>query len=171
MAFYLSKERDDDPRGSYLRYQAYLRENKERFPPGAFALATALWWQLPHDHRCPHDARLVHATLAEDFAHREHSTPTLHIRLRGAYNDGFLDLRYPRVLSYRLESSHCERGHGDWRYDEFTLSPRGNLVHEIEWTGFPDDEGSRWIIEASDVQFTWLPDHIPGDGTALSGTR
>jgi hypothetical protein len=34
--------------------QQYLREHQHRFPPGAFALGTSEWWQLPHDHRCPH---------------------------------------------------------------------------------------------------------------------
>jgi hypothetical protein len=46
---------------------------------------------------------------------------------------------------------------GDWLYDEFTLSPDGHIIHEIEWAGFPHDEGSRWIIEASDIEVQWIP--------------
>jgi len=46
-------------------------------------------------------------------------------------------------------------GHDDWRYDEFRLADEGHLIHEIEWWG--RGEVARWVIEASDVQFSWYP--------------
>jgi hypothetical protein len=158
MAYYLSKERDEDVVGAYQRYQQYLREHRDRFPPGAFALATSEWWQLPHDHRCPHDGWLENVAISEIVGGNDaERITTIRIRLLGAYHDGFIELFYPRVVSYRLESPSSVRGLGDWLYDEFTLSAEGNIIHEIEWRGFPKDEGSRWIIEASDIEFRWIP--------------
>ncbi len=158
MAYYLSKERDDDAVGSYHRYQQYLREQERTFPPGAFALGTAEWWHHPNDHRCPHDSWLESFTVSEvrgsDEAKR---ITTIRTRLLGAYHDGHIELFYPRVFRYQLHSPSCVRGLGDWRYDEFTLSPDGHVIHEIEWAGFPYEEGSRWIIEASDIEYQWMP--------------
>jgi hypothetical protein len=77
--------------------------------------------------------------------------------LLGAYHDGFIELTYPRVFRYSLVACSSGRGLGDWLYDEFRVASGGHLVHEIEWAGFSDQEGSRWIIEASDVEFQWLP--------------
>lgn len=54
-------------------------------------------------------------------------------------------------------SPSSARGLGDWLYDEFRVAPGGFLVHEIEWQGFAPDEGSRWIIEAADIEFHWIP--------------
>ena len=43
----------------------------------------------------------------------------------------------------------------DWRFDEFRLSDRGNLVHVIEWYHLA--EVAQWIIESDDVVFSWYP--------------
>lgn len=83
---------------------------------------------------------------------------SLKVRLLGAYHDGFLELHYPRVWSYRLNIDHGEGGHRDWRYDEFRLSDNGSLIHEIEWCGFRD--AGTWVVEASDVEFSWLPSNV-----------
>ena len=159
MAYYLSKERNEDVVGSYRRYQQYLRERQDSFPPGAFALGTSEWWQLPHDHRCPHDGWLESVSISEPAAgdRGEERITAIRVRLLGAYHDGHIELFYPRVFSYQLQSPSCVRGLGDWLYDEFTLSPDGRIIHEIEWAGFSDDEASRWIIEASDIEFQWIP--------------
>lgn len=157
MAFYLGKERHADMAGSYRRYQNYLREHQQKFPAGAFALGSAEWWQNPQDHRSPHDGWLESLTVAEIPGTDAERITTIRTRLLSAYHDGFIELFYPRVFSYTLESPSCVRGLGDWRYDEFTLSPNGHVIHEIEWAGFPHDKGSRWIIEASDVEFQWIP--------------
>src|SRR5688572_4321394 len=160
MAYYLSKERNEDVAGSYRRYQQYLREHQHRFPSGAFALGTSEWWQLPHDHRCPHDGWLESFTVSEvRGAEDGERITTIRTRLLAAYHHGHIELFYPHVFSYQLQSPSCVRGLGDWLYDEFTLSPEGHIIHEIEWAGFGDDQGSRWIIEASDIEFQWIPNN------------
>jgi hypothetical protein len=47
--------------------------------------------------------------------------------------------------------------HGDWRYDEFRLSERGHLIHEIEWAYGVECRAFSWIIEADDIDFRWIP--------------
>jgi hypothetical protein len=79
----------------------------------------------------------------------------LSVRLLGAYQDRYIELRYPRVFSYRLNIDDGKLGQRDWRYDEFRLSERGHLIHEIEWSGL-HPTGS-WIIEASDIEIDWVP--------------
>jgi hypothetical protein len=82
---------------------------------------------------------------------------TINIRLLAAYHDGYVEFLYPTVFNYTLLCPSSARGLGDWMYDEFRLSSDGHLIHEIEWAGFPKVEGSRWIIEATDVKFRWIP--------------
>ena len=156
MAYYLSKERKKDVVGSYRRYQEYLRKHEAQFPRGAFELGTAEWWQNGNDHRSPHDAWLESAIFSEQKSGESRIT-SLRVRLLAAHHDGFIELFYPRVFNYSLTSPTCERGLGDWLYDEFRLSPTGKIIHEIEWAGFPHDEDSRWIIEASDIEYKWIP--------------
>jgi hypothetical protein len=161
MAYYLRKERDADVLGVYQRYQEYLRAHQRKFPPSAFALATSEWWQNPQDHRCPHDAWLERITITEESSgsRRENRTTSIVIELLGAYHDGIIRLRYPQVYRYQLDTPRCAGGLGDWRYDEFTLSGAGHVVHEIEWAGHGKGESARWIIEASDVHHEWLEKH------------
>jgi hypothetical protein len=154
MAYYLTKERHEDIRGAWRRYQDYLRENQPQFPTGAFALGTAVWWQDGNDHRSPHDAWLENITISEtaigdDIGER---VTAMRVRLLGAYHDGFIELFYPRVFNYSLQSQASRYKTCDWVYDEFRLSPDGHVIHEIEWLG-----GTRWIIEASDIEYQWLP--------------
>lgn len=127
------------------------------FPPGAFALGTAEWYQNASDLRCPHDAWLDNVTISETVGDDKNRATTIHIRLLGAYHDGYIELSYPRAFGYSLIGSVSTRGLGDWLYDEFRLSPRGHLIHEIEWSGSPPGEDSRWIIEASDIELRWFP--------------
>ena len=152
----LGNERDDDPDGAFARYRAYLAAERERFPPGALALATSDWYFDANDHRAPHDSWLLGATLEEVGRgdRSEDRAVSLRVRLLGAYHDLELEFFYPQVRSYSLAhgllvSSH---GHGDWRYDEFRIGADGRLIHEIEWS-HPDHEGT-WLIEADDVEFS-----------------
>ena len=153
MAYYLTKERTADCGKAYRRYQEYLKENRHQFPTGAFALGTAGWWQDAKDHRSPHDAWLENLTMSEPStgARSEKRTTTIRVRLLGAYHDGFIELLYPRVFSYSFNGGSAQ-GMGDWLYDEFRLSRTGHCIHEIEWSN-----GPRWIIEASDIKYQWLP--------------
>ncbi len=81
---------------------------------GAFALGTSRWWQLPHDHRCPHDGWLESFTVSEvPGAEDGESITTIRTRLLAAYHDGHIELFYPRVFSYQIQSPSCVRGLGD----------------------------------------------------------
>jgi hypothetical protein len=81
--------------------------------------------------------------------------------LLGAYHDGHIEITYPKMFSYALQSFMPGKvaSHGDWRYDEFRLSERGHLLHEIEWAGAPGAQGKSfsWLIEADDIDFRWTP--------------
>src|SRR5688572_28916661 len=128
MAYYLSEERNEDTVGSYRRYQKYLREHEKDFPPGAFALGTAEWWQWPGDPRCPHDARLETFSISElGGPERNGRVTTIWIRLMGA---SLIELFYPQVFSFELSTPTSLQGLGDWLYDEFTLGPAGHVRHE-----------------------------------------
>lgn len=161
MAYILSAQRDLDLPAStnpWPRYQAYLRENQDRFPPNAFALATSEWYFSFDDHRAPHDAWLESATFAEPSSGERNENRTLSLRLKllGPYHDYWLEFFYPKVYSYTLTNPKATGGHFDWRYDEFRLSESGNLIHEIEWAGAPGVE-AHWVIEASDAIFSAAP--------------
>jgi hypothetical protein len=161
MTYILAAERHlPEPEASRLwkQYERYLKENADRFPSGAYALATSDWYFGFSDHRAPHDSWLEAVTLSEPAEGERSELRTLNLRvtLLGAYHDFILEFFYPKVFSYTLANPTAERGHFDWRYDEFRLNEHGHLIHEIEWAGPPGCEG-RWLIEASDVQFTARP--------------
>jgi hypothetical protein len=157
MAFILASDgRDDDVAEAFRRYRQYLHANAGLFPPNAYALATSDWYFDFNDHRCPHDSWLKAAELSEigSGERGEVRHPSLVVTLLGAYHDGLIELRYPKVFSYSFIVAEGRDGHGDWRYDELRVSETGSLVHEIEW----DNAGKtgRWRIEASDVAFRRL---------------
>jgi hypothetical protein len=160
MSYILSAQRNvddvDEARRQWELYRAYVRDNETRFPPGAFRLANSDWYYGFEDHRAPHDAWLESAALVEHATGRRSEVRHLSLRLRllGAYHDRWLEFFYPKVLAYEMSNEQSEAGHGDWLYDEFRLSPQGNLIHEIEWAGRAGSNGNRWLIEASDVEFT-----------------
>jgi len=106
-------------------------------------------------HECPHDAWLESITIVEPSsgARNELRTAAITIKLLGAYHDGIIELHYPRVFEYRLNSFALDGGHRDWRYDEFRVDDKNRLVHEIEWCG--KRETGSWLIIASDVEFKW----------------
>lgn len=159
MSFILTAQRSEGCPTAFGRYRSYLAASKQSFPPGAYALATSDWYFDFRDHRCPHDSWLESVTVTEPASGErgEQRCTAIRVRLLGAYHDCQLELFYPRVLRYSFTAPSCTQGLGDWRYDEFRLSPAGHLIHEIEWAGFSRDEGSRWIIEASDVEFHSMP--------------
>jgi len=157
MAYYLSKELKQDVVAAYQRYQQYLREHEREFPRGAFALGTAEWYQNVNDHRCPHDAWLEHLLITESGNSEGDRRTLIRIRLLGAYQDGYIEFSYPQVFAFSLEGSQSTKGLGDWLCDEFRLYSGGHVIHEIEWAGLPSSEGARWTIEASDVEFRWMP--------------
>jgi hypothetical protein len=157
MAYILAQQRNVDVSAAFRDYREYLRENEARFPPSAYALATSDWYFNFGDHRCPHDSWLEGANFSEPSSgeRKEVRSCELTVRLLGAYHDGYIEIEYPEMYSYRFEMPYTSQGHGDWRYDEFRVNEKGHLIHEIEWAMF-GHYGS-WIIEASDVRHCWLP--------------
>ncbi|GAA0564086.1 hypothetical protein [Rhizomicrobium electricum] len=153
--FILSADGRND--SQFQRYWNYLESVKSAFPPNAFALASSDWYWRPSDHRCPHDAWLESVTMNENSSgeREEKRSLSLTVRLLGAYHDGYIEIFYPHVHSYKFDVWNADNGHRDWRYDELRLSSNGNLLHEIEWCALNDT--GRWIIEASDLEFRWLP--------------
>jgi hypothetical protein len=157
MTFILAVDgRDDDAAGAFELYRDYLASLRDSFPRSAYALATSDWYFNFRDHRCPHDGWLESLSLTETAsgARREIRTLSMRVRLLGAYQDGHIELLYPQVFAYRLDVIDGRRGHRDWRYDELREKD-GHVIHEIEWCG-KVGTGS-WLIEASDVEFQWLP--------------
>jgi hypothetical protein len=134
-----------------------LQSVRHSLPESVFALASSDWYFSPQEHRCPHDGWLESVTVSEPSSGERHEirATSIRIRLRGQYHDGFIEFFYPQVFSYRLDALDSATGHHDWRYDEFRLSERGHVIHEIEWCGAHDT--AHWLIEASDVQFHWHP--------------
>ena len=147
--------------GAFARYQAYLDSVRTQLPPGAYSLATSEWYFNSNDHRAPHDAWLLEASVAEVAApgeERRRSTSIV-LRLLGAYHDGEIEFRYLDVTRYRLElqpkQHDLARGHRDWRHDEFRLAAGGRVEREIEWWG--RGATGTWIIESADVEYRWMP--------------
>lgn len=154
MAFILDQQRSADCVGAFERYRAYLSSVRSDFPRSAFELATSDWYFSGDDARSPHDARLNCITIAE-LAEHTRSGPrpvSIRIKLLLAADNRSAEFFYPEVFSYRLNARLDFGGHCDWRYDEFRLSASGRVIHEIEWCRAT--ETGRWVIEASDVDFT-----------------
>ncbi|MEO8153877.1 MAG: hypothetical protein ABI605_12460 [Rhizobacter sp.] len=160
MTYILSAQRNLDDvseaRRLWEAYREYIGQNAFRFPPGALKLAQSDWYYGFSDHRAPHDAWLEWVKFEEPATGKRNEVRHLSLRLRllGAYHDQWLEFFYPKVLAYEIANDESTSGHGDWLYDEFRLSPKGNLLHEIEWAGKAGSNGSRWLIEASDVEFS-----------------
>jgi hypothetical protein len=155
MSFILDAQRRVDCAQSFESYREYLASKAASFPPSAYKLATADWYFDPREHRCPHDSWLESIAI-NDTASDENNPPSIKIRLLAAYRDGFIEFHYPRVFRYNLSYEGDSYGHMDWRYDEFRLSDNGHVLHEIEWCGAGDT--GLWLIEASDVIHSWIPD-------------
>ena len=165
MAFILSEQRDQDCEAAFLNYQSYLSENRHRLPSRAKSLIDSDWY-FTFTRQSPHDAWLKEVTVSEidDDAEIAPRFVTITIRLLGSYHDGEIIIRYPRIYSYSLAVSDASTGHGDWRYDEFRISERGRLIHEIEWWG---KEARNWIIEADDVEYSWCPYSSEGGASGV----
>jgi len=144
----------------FAAYYEYIAENAGQFPAGALHLARSDWYYASYDHRGPHDGRLEAMSIAERSgagqAHWHNRLVSLEVTLRGAYDDGYIRLRYPTVHSYTLDGFGVGGGHADWRFDELRLDEDGRLVHEVEWCGMRDT--GRWLIVADDIEMSWQSD-------------
>lgn len=152
MSFILSAQRDVDDiqtgRVRWEEYQRYLQSRKARFPARAFEIATSDWWYCFDRPEAPHDSRLLSFRMgdhgAATYDNSAHSW--IEIDLQSAYS-GTIHLRYPMVYRYSIVMAGVSAGiHGDWRFDEFSLTDEDHLLHTIEWA-----DGAAWSIEASDL--------------------
>lgn len=155
--FILGGERDEDVAASFKRYRKYLMSVGDRFPPGAFELATSDWWFNFNDHNCPHDAWLEHAALDEPSTGERHEQRHTELRLilLGAYQDTRIWISYEGVTGLNIDATGLNEGHGDWRYDEFRVSDAGLLIHEIQWAKYATQ--STWIVTAKDIEYRAEP--------------
>ena len=143
----------------WTEYRQYLATVREFLPVSAFEFATACW-RDPEDHRSLHDSWVESLTIFEPSSGDRHEQRSLeiHVRLLGAYHDGHMTLNYREVQSYSLETPLDSKlpplrvGHGDWLYDEVTLSKQNFVQHEVEFR-----RGSRWLIECKDIDWAWEP--------------
>jgi hypothetical protein len=156
VVYILSENRNGSPydfeRG-FRRYREQLYALRARFPPSAFAIATADWYYSLSDPRSPHDAWLTELRLIEhprDNKDVRTRALDISVRLINGRHDRYLDFFYSGVSSYDLRISDGDLGQRDWRYDEFRLTEENKVVHEIEWYG-PRPTG-RWVIVASEIQ-------------------
>src|SRR5687767_14943839 len=90
---------------NFSAYRAYLAANRERFPRGAYQLATSTWYYDATDPRCPHDAWLDSLNIAETRAEARSEARLTSIKLRLVSSDqaGYIELHYPIVYKYSLE--------------------------------------------------------------------
>ena len=141
MSFILDEQRDADCRLAFELYRVYLDDNKWRFPPSAFALASSDWWFNFNDHRCPHDGRLISVQLHETESGDGETGLSMSVRLAGAWKNEEHEISYSGITAYDLGGGEADliRGHGDWRYDEFRVDDAKQAIHEIEWR-----HGARW---------------------------
>jgi hypothetical protein len=157
MAFILSENRRtaEECAAAFRTYEAYLAKAKDRFPPSAFSLATSDWY-FARDVRSPHDSWLQDLSCKEISSGDRNQVrlAEIQVELLASDHSGIIEFVYPKVFSYSLDGRFKQReklsvSHGDWLWDEFTVSESGNLVHEIEW------QYGRWQIEAGDVYYKW----------------
>ena len=151
--YILSRQIKEDVTRAFDRYKKYLELKREKFPQSAYELATSDWYFDFNRSKCPHDGWLESFSISEPSTGERHEIREveINIELLGAWHDGNIRFRYPNVGRYVVEGFSVGQGHGDWLYDEFRVSSKGTLIHEIEW------EDGRWLIEADDVDFSWHP--------------
>jgi hypothetical protein len=157
MSFILSDQRDSPGFSSdnFRRYQQYLDSLAERFPKSAYALAISDWWYSVEDPRAPHDSALLDLRMNDVWGCNDGDPQfcSLTLNLQSA-NEGIIRLKYLEVREYDLRMPRDISGiHGDWQYDEFTLSDDGLLVHTIEW-----GNGAIWTIKTTDVIHKYITD-------------
>jgi hypothetical protein len=160
--YILSAQLEENPDTAFERYRLYLKQVWERLPPGAREFIEADWYFDSRDHRCPHDAWLEEARIFEPHsgARKENRHAAIQVRLLGAYHDGHIELSYREVSSYSFAVQRAGRGHRDWLHDEIRSGADGGVIHEIEWCG--SQETGRWLIQAADVEYRWVPLHHAG---------
>jgi hypothetical protein len=147
MSFILSEQRDlGNSPDCWRKYQAYLKSNESKFPKAVFKLATSDWWYSFSTPKAPHDSHLISANYTERQINRR-TVCYLEVVLQSCFK-GKITLTYSGVQRYQLSmDKDLWPGHGDWRYDEFSSSEDGFLVHTIEWA-----HGQTWVITGKNIR-------------------
>jgi len=139
----------------FSAYYRYLEEVRDKLPENAYSFATAPWHYDPRDSKCPHDSWLEEMRIFEpaEGERQEVRRIKIVIRLLGSYHDGFIELSYPDVNKYIIETPESDfaSAHGDWIIDEIRLSEHGRVIHEIIF-----HRGTRLLIESNDVIYRWI---------------
>ena len=160
MAYLLSNDgRDENVVVAFEKYRNYIESNKNKLSSSAYNLAISEWFYNFQDHKCPHDAWLENLLIFEpsEGERCEARKTEIIVKLLGSYHNGYIELIYKNVSSFKIDAFNIKAGHSDWRYDEFRLSESGLLLHEIEWSGYKDT--SNWLIEAEDIEYSWTEKH------------
>ncbi len=153
---------DFDPRGSYEEirrrqdaYEQYLESIHASLPESAYAFATTALFRRDGS---LHDAWVETCIISEPSSGERSQIrrAEIHVRLLGAWHDGYIELRYKDVRRYSLVapglSPQTEWAHGDWLVDEIRLSEDGLVEHEVMFS-----TRSRWLIECVDIEHEWQP--------------
>ncbi|MGH9842006.1 MAG: hypothetical protein ACREEM_24885 [Blastocatellia bacterium] len=156
---------NNDPRivqEQFEAYRAYIESIREILPSETFYFATASWHYDTRHSQCLHDSWVEFLNISE-IAERDDVSArhiSIHVRLLGAYHDGYTDLVYKKVRCYALNApadSHATTkyslGHGDWLTDEIRLSKHGSVIHEVAF--FSNEHA--WTIQCEDIHYKWTP--------------
>jgi len=140
-------------------YQAYLKSIRDRLPDETFSFITAPWYYDAQSPQCPHDSwvEFLHISEVAEQDDIQVRHVDIHVRLLGAYHDGYIDLFYRRVRRYGFNApagiqamTKFQLGHGDWLIDEVRLSGDGLVIHEIVFSN-----KYTWIIECESIGYQW----------------
>lgn len=138
----------------FAAYHQYLEKMRDAFPKNAYDFATAGWHYDFQDSRCPHDAWLESLTIREPAKgeRREVRQIDITIHLLGAFQDGFIEMFYPNVSEYFVNTpaNDLVGNHGDWLIDEVRLSQKDQVVHEILFS-----RGAIVRITSTDIIYRW----------------
>jgi len=157
-------KKSDDPgivQKQFEAYQVYLESIRERLPHETSCFVTALWYYDTRHSQCPHDSWVEFLTISEmveqDDIQARHVN--IHVKLLGAYHDGYIDFFYKKVRHYDLKvptnlhlMTKYRLGHGDWLIDEIRLSGDSLVIHEIAFSN-----GHTWTIECESIDYQWIP--------------
>lgn len=154
---HLDNDDRDAVNANFEAYKRYLEENRELFPPEAFAFASAEWHYDTSFHNCPHDAWVESCEILESASsyHPKLRQTDIQLKLLGPHHDGLIEISYENVSGYSLNLSPREsevNSLRDWLVDEVRLTKAKRIVHEIVfWMD------GNWQIECQNIRCKWMP--------------
>ena len=157
MSYLVDATQDDIASGAaYAAYRRYLETVKNDLPPNVYEIATASWYYDFSQRKCPHDSWIELIEISYHAPRPERARISrITMKLLGAFHDRYLYFVYHDVVSYRIDmppASAPNGVHGDWIIDEFSISERKAIIHEIKfWTG--PDTAPKIAIECRNLEF------------------